>query len=216
MGNTSAYSVVTAATTELIAKADSIVLLCTGSNCNVSNSTTEKIKQQLSILSQSQASNTLKILTIPISSVVGNNIFNGFLDLGAAVSSTYSYQCGASITSNLCVYNGNAVVIARNNLIQLIEDPINKSINNIINLSIIFGIVVILLFLFLIFLVVGTIEFIAEGILRRNKTVKTVKTIPEEKNIPQVKPDEIPQVKTILQPEVNNETNSEILPIKIN
>lgn len=175
VSQTTAATIVTAATTDLIAKADSIVVVCVGAGCNTNPATTLKIKEELSSLARRQAHLILKGLGVRQSSVIGFQIETGYLALAAAVSATYSYQCGAStVTSNSCTFNGSNVVLARHNLQALLNRAIGVDLNRIIVSSLLLIGALIFVALFLIFMIVGTVEFVLEAGLRRNKTVTKI------------------------------------------
>jgi hypothetical protein len=184
LSQTSAATIVRLATNDLIAKADSIVAVCLGPSCNVSPATTLKIKQDLSTLAQSQANLTLRGLGLNQSTVIAFQIKRGYLELGAAVAATYSYQCGASIVSgNSCTFNGSNVVAARHNLEGLLNQAIGVDINRIIVISLMAAAAIIFVALFLIFVIVGSVEFVLEAGLRRNKTVTQIQPLEPVPNI---------------------------------
>lgn len=159
MSNGTVTNIVTADTNQLIDLANSIIQQCNYPNCSISPATQTKITQSLSTLSQHQATTTLNSFAIPISSVPGRNIFNGYLDLGSAVSSTYLYQCGSTtINSTTCVNNASNVKIAQRNLEELLTEPVTNEGNYLIGLSILASLAVITIMLFLIFLILGIFE----------------------------------------------------------
>lgn len=163
IGNDTASAIVTTDTIELINQADSIVSACTGTNCNFSQQTQTSIIQQLSSTAQAQANNTISLLAIPISSVSARNIYNGYLNLGAAVSFTYNYQCGATtVNSTSCVENAATVQAAQDNLASILVEPTTNFTNHVAILSILAVIGIIAVFLFFIFLIIGFFESFSE------------------------------------------------------
>ena len=169
-----AASIVTDATYALIAAADVIVFACLGPGCNTSPRVTLQIKEQLSSLSQDQARLTLTTFFVPLTTPISAQIYTGYLDLGAAVASSYSYQCGASTTTGgPCTFNSANVAAARANLETLIGTVITVDTSRVVTTSFLILGVIIFLILFIIFLSVGLIELLAEIALRRNKTVTT-------------------------------------------
>jgi hypothetical protein len=146
-------------TTALISQANIIVQACTGTNCNVSQETRRAITEKLSILAQEQSDTTLFLLGIPKSSVIGRNIYESYLNLGAAVSSVYNFQCGNNVTNSYtCVPNSNNVKLAQDSLQTLISQPAQNEIHHITILSILMSIAIIALILFFVFLIIGMIE----------------------------------------------------------
>jgi hypothetical protein len=159
LGNATAVTIVNTDTLALIDRANTIVNACTGTNCNVSESTRREITQQLSTLSQQQTNATLTLLSIPSTSVLARNINDSYLNLSAAVSSVYNFQCGDNtMNATNCVTNASSVQVAQNNLESLLIQPATNETNHILVLSILFGITILTIFLFFIFLIVGMIE----------------------------------------------------------
>lgn len=154
-----AAAIVTTDTLQLIDKANSIVQSCTGGpGCNTSPQTRTSITQNLSKTAQDQANETLRILSVPPSSILERNIYNGYIDLAAAVSSVYNYQCGNNtITSVTCVTNASSVQNAQHNLQSLILQPAIDNTKHIISLSILLSVAIIALILFFVFLIIGLI-----------------------------------------------------------
>jgi len=155
-----AATIVNNDTLQLIYQANEIVQSCKGGlGCNFSPETKNSINDNLSQTAQSQSDNTLRLLSISSSSVLGRNIFNGYLDLAASISSVYIYQCGSTtINSTICVTNSSSVKFAQNNLVSLISQPYLDNINNIIVMSILLTISIISFTLFIIFLIIGFTE----------------------------------------------------------
>lgn len=146
---------------ELIEEANKIVRSCSGINCNFSTTTQTQISQSLSKTAQNRASGIIYDFSIPRNSVVARNIYDGYLNLGAAVSSTYSYQCGSTTANNVnCILNSDSVQTARNNLVLILTEPVTNNQDHIIILSIVLGISMIAFILFLIFLAIGLFEFV--------------------------------------------------------
>lgn len=162
LGESTASTIVTADTYALISLADEIVRDCKGVNCNTSLATQTAIKQQLSTLSQQLSSDTLYELSVPTSSTTGRKIYNAYLDLGSAVASVYSFQCGATtVNSTSCVSNADAVKTAQKNLRDLLVEPATNEVNHAISLSILAVIGLICLVLFIIFMIIGYVEYIS-------------------------------------------------------
>lgn len=145
-------------TFRLIAEADSIVRSCTGTNCNTSSATQTAITQQLSLLAQQQSTETQQLLSIPNNSVIGRDIYEGYLNLGAAVAAVYNFQCGANtVTSESCVTSSTTVQNAQQNLENILTVPAETESTHIIVLSVLFSLIFIFSFLFFIFLLIGLI-----------------------------------------------------------
>ena len=164
IGYQAAATIVHTDTLAMIFQADNIVRACTGTNCNVSPSTRTTITQQLSMLAQDQATATLFLLSIPSSSVLGRNIYEAYLDLGAAVASVYNFQCGdVTVNSTNCVTNASSVQTAQSNLQNLLITPAINETNHILILSILFSITIITSILFFIFLIIGLFQRMFES-----------------------------------------------------
>ena len=155
-----AATIVNNDTLQLIYQANEIVQSCKGGiGCNFSSETKKLIEKNLSQTAQQQSYNTLRLLSISTLSVLGRNIHNGYIDLAAAVSSVYIYQCGSTtINSTTCVTNSSSVKISQNNLESLISQPYIDNTNNIIIMSILLTISIISFTLFIIFLIIGFTE----------------------------------------------------------
>lgn len=163
IGSETAKTIVNTDTLTLIERANIIVIGCTGTNCNVSDSTRRIIKQELSTLSQEQSNATLTLLSLTPSSTLSRNINDAYINLGAAVSSVYNFQCGnITVNATNCVTNASSVQIAQNNLESLLVQPATNEINHIVVLSILFIVAMIAFLLFFIFLLIGLIEGIIE------------------------------------------------------
>ena len=159
IGNSAASAIVEADTLQLISQADSIVQSCVGGpGCNTSPQTRALIKQTLSETAQADARETLRLLSVPASSVTGRNIYDGYIALAASVSSVYNYQCGDDTTkSTSCVTNSTSVQTAQDNLQSLISQPSIDNTKHIIVLSILLSIAVIAFILFFVFFVIGLV-----------------------------------------------------------
>src|SRR5579871_2909879 len=163
IGNDTASAIVTTDTVELINQANSIVMGCSGTNCNTSSQTQNSIIQQLSTMAQSQANYTINILNIPVTSPAARNIYNNYINLGAAVAFTYNYQCGATtLNSTNCVENATTVQLAQDSLANALVEPTTNFTNHVTILSILAIIGVIALFIFFIFIIVGIVESLFE------------------------------------------------------
>lgn len=159
LGTDTASAIVDTDTLALIAQADVIVRNCSGPNCNVTTSTRQAITQQLSELSQQQARGTLTILAVPTSSVLGRQITEAYINLGAAVSSVYNFQCGTTtVNSTTCVTNAAAVQSAQNTLESLLVQPAANEANHVVVLSILAVVGIVAFLLFFIFLLIGLVE----------------------------------------------------------
>ncbi|CAH6420052.1 Hypothetical protein HVR_LOCUS1083 [uncultured virus] len=175
IGTSTANTIVDTDTLELVSEADNIVRSCSGTNCNFSSATQTQITQKLSTTAQEQADATLLLFSIPNNSVVGRNIYNGYLNLGSAVSSTYNYQCGATTVNSVnCVTSASSVQAAQNNLQSLLTEPAINNTNHIIILSILFGIAVIAFILFFVFLIIGLFEFLVKAPFEGAKYMQTI------------------------------------------
>jgi len=173
VGNDTTTTIVTSDTMELINQADSIVKSCTGVNCNTSPATRQSITQKLSSTAQAQANSVMSAFSIATSSVVGRNIFNGYIDLAAAVSSTYNYQCGTTTVNSVnCVTSADSVQTAQNNLESLLLEPITNDSAHIIILSILIVIGIISFILFLVFMLVWLVRITSPP------TLVTINTVP--------------------------------------
>jgi hypothetical protein len=159
IGNNTASTIVNTDTLQLISKANEIIESCkNNSNCQIPSDTSNVITKSLSETAQAQASNTLRTLSIPTSSILGRNIFNRYLDLAAAVSSTYINQCGSTIVNSIpCVTNSTSVQNAQDNLRSSLSQPATDDTTNIIVMSILLSIAVVAFILFMVFLMIGLI-----------------------------------------------------------
>jgi len=159
IGNTTAAAIVDTDTLQLIYQANSIVQSCTGGpGCNTSPETRTSITQQLSKTAQDEANDTLRVLSLPSCSVLGRNIYNGYIDLAAAIASVYNYQCGnTTVNSTACVTNATSVQTAQDNLQSLISQPATDNTKHIIVLSILLCIAVIAFILFFVFFIIGLV-----------------------------------------------------------
>lgn len=159
IGTDTATSIVQTDTLLLISEADSIVRACTGTNCNTSSDTQVAITEQLSALAQEQAAATQRFLSIPTSSVVGRNVYEAYLNLGAAVAATYNFQCGANTTSSTsCVTTSSTVQIAQTELETVLLQPAQSNGSHVLILSLLAALVVLSFFLFFAFFSVGVFE----------------------------------------------------------
>lgn len=148
-------------TKDLITNSDNIVRNCSGTNCNTSVETRNKIISSNSTLAQKQAYETLNTFSIPNNSVLGQQVFNNYLDLGSAVSTSYVFQCGSTtINSTSCVNNSQSVQNAQNNLRNILNEPATNNINHLIILSIIWTLGIIFSILFLVFFIIGLFEWL--------------------------------------------------------
>lgn len=158
-----ATTIVTNDTSALVSQADNIVRGCTGLNCNTSIATRTSITQNSSRLAQEQSRSTLSALGIPSSSTLGRQIYEGYLELGAAVASVYNFQCGNSTVNSLtCVSNASSVQTAQINLVSLLSEPISNDINHITALSILSTITLIAFIVFFIFFMISIAESLEE------------------------------------------------------
>ena len=158
LGNINAREIVNTNTSQLINQADYIVRSCKGPNCNTSRHTRTLITETLSKTAQSQAHETLRLLSISSSSVTGREIYNGYIQLASSVSSVYNYQCGnTTLNSTKCVSDSSSVQISQDNLHSLISPPSTNNLENIIVLSILLAIAVSSFILFLVFLIIAMI-----------------------------------------------------------
>jgi hypothetical protein len=159
-GNDTATNIVNNDTLSLINQADNIVKSCYGKkSCNVSLATRREITEQLSTLAQKQSEDTIFLLSVPVSSVRGREIYESYLLLASAVSSVYNFQCGDNtVNSDICVSNASSVIAAKNNLQLLLIEPVTNEINHIIILSILACTGLILFLLFFIFFIIGLFE----------------------------------------------------------
>lgn len=163
IGSDTAAAIVQTDTIALINKADDIVRACTGTNCNTSSATRTAITEQLSTLAQNQAASTQRFLSVPSNSVVGRNIYEGYLNLGAAVASVYNFQCGNSTVNSLtCVTNATSVRNAQVNLEAVLLQPAQNEGSHIVVLSFLITLVLFAFFLFFIFFSIGLIGSIVE------------------------------------------------------
>jgi hypothetical protein len=202
MSNDTVDSIVTSDTNQMIDLANSIILQCNFPNCNISPVTRTKITQSLSTLSQQQATITLNSYAIPTSSVTGRNIFDAYLDLSSAVSSTYIYQCGSNpSTSNTCVNNASNVQNAQENLKTLLNQPVTNQSNYLVGLSLLASVAVVTLMLFLIFMILG----ISESINSTSDKV-TIKSCKASTTVQELKPTipvaNVPESQPVSEPEI--------------
>lgn len=203
--------IVTSDTNQLIDSANSIILQCNFPGCTTSPITHTKINQSLSTLSQLQAQTTLNSFAIPTSSITGRNIFNAYLDLGAAVSSTYIYQCGSIPNkSTTCVNNASNVKTSQQTLKSLLIEPVTNESNYLVGLSVLASVAVITLMLFLIFMILGLAE-----------SMNSVDVIPQNKSSKNRRPSKIIPVSNIASsepdiptPNLPSETE-ELVPIPV-
>lgn len=171
--NQTATSMVRADTLALIDKANDIVRNCSGVNCNLSRTTRASIMQELSKLAQRQSNLALVSLSILPSSILGRNIYDAYLRLGFAVSSTYNYKCKDDVTTGQkCVTSSPYVREVQSDLEDLLRWPIADRTDRAIVLSILLSVGMLALLLFLAFFIIG---------LSRD----------EVKNIPKIYPDPI-------------------------
>ena len=159
IGNSAASAIVDADTLQLISQADSIVQSCVGGpGCNTSPQTRTLIKETLSKTAQTDANETMRLLSIPTSSVTGRNIYDGYIALAASVSSVYNYQCGDDTTKSAsCVTNSTSVQNAQDNLQSLISQPSIDNTKHVIALSILLSIAIIAFILFFVFFIIGLV-----------------------------------------------------------
>jgi len=181
LGTDTATTIVETDTATLIVQADNIVKGCTGTNCNTSDTIRTSITQNSSILAQNQATATLVLLSIPTSSVLGRQIYEAYLNLGAAVASVYNFQCGDNTTtSSTCVPNASSVKDAQNSLQSLLVQPATNQANHIIVLSILLAIGIIAFILFFIFLIIGLFEKLFEAPVEGAKYAARLEAIQEQ------------------------------------
>jgi len=157
-------------TNALISRADSIVNSCTGPNCNTSSATRNKITQELSLLSQEQANTLLKSLTIPPSAEIARAILFAYIELGASVSSVYSFQCGDNPTISMtCVSNATSVKQAQKQLDTVIQEPVANGVNHFAVISILIVIASIAFLFFVFFFLFGLLD---SALKPKNQTIK--------------------------------------------
>ena len=177
IGNTTAAAIVDTDTLQLITQANFIVQSCIGGpGCNTTPETRTSITENLSKTAQEEANETLRLLSIPPSSVLGRNIYNGYIDLAAAVASVYNYQCGNNtVNSTACVTNATSVQTAQDNLQSLIEQPAIDNTKHIIILSILLCIGIIAFILFFVFLIIGLVGTITVAPVPATEYMKSIR-----------------------------------------
>ena len=112
----------------LINEANRVVSECTGTGCNVSETTRTEIRKRVSTASQEISVITLEFLRISPGSAVSKEINRAYLELGEAVSATYNFQCGATTSSAACVNASSSVTSSQNKLISLLDQPLKGEV----------------------------------------------------------------------------------------
>ena len=164
MGNVTVSGLVTAATAELIAKANEVVSNCTGPNCNTSPGTQAQVRVQLAELSASQAQSAANVLGVDLSSATGRAIYDSYTKLGNTVAATYNYQCGDNVsTSFTCVSNAQSVHDAQNQLEALLVSPAGAAAGRTVIISTIAVVAVLAIFAYLIFFIIGLVASATEA-----------------------------------------------------
>lgn len=159
IGTDTATAIVQTDTLSLINKANSIVTACTGTNCNTSVTTRSTITRELSTLSQSQSTSTQQLLSIPPNSIIGRNIYESYLNLGATVAAVYNFQCGNTIqTNSTCVIDSTAVKTAQANLEALLIEPSQTAGSHALIIGMLAVLVFLFAVLFFIFFTIGLFE----------------------------------------------------------
>lgn len=146
-------------TNQLINLANIIVEQCQGDNCNTSFRVQSRIFRSLSLLSQEQGKDINNRLGLNISSNSGNLIYENYINLGSTIANVYNYQCGSTTSNNDCVKNSSAVMSAQKKLFNVLLEPAENRINNFITLTILFFLGSLFFLLFIIYFLVGIIEF---------------------------------------------------------
>jgi hypothetical protein len=199
IGNDTAATIVETDTLALIARADNIVKNCTGTNCNVSDVTRTSITQNLSKLAQEQSMATLILLSISTSSIIGREIYEAYLNLGAAVASVYNFQCGNNVNNTTCVTNATSVKTAQNNLENLLVQPATNEANHIVVVSILLIIGIIAFILFFIFLIIGLFETMFEASAAGAAYASQLQTQEQPTTIQLVQPVQPVQIQPVVQ-----------------
>jgi hypothetical protein len=145
-------------TSSLIEEANKISSSCTGTNCNVSKEINSKIYQDLSILSQKEASIACDRLRIPKELTICRDVFDGFLKLSFAVSSVYSYQCGSTGVASNCINSSSTVNSAQKNLVDILNPIFEIENSHITSIIVLLFIGIISFSFFLLFAMIGLIE----------------------------------------------------------
>jgi len=181
IGNSTAEVIVDTGTLRLINEANLIVKSCTGGpECNTSIQTRNLIKENLSKTAQEEAINTLKILSVPPSSVLGRNIYNGYIELAANVSAVYIHQCGSStVNATACVTNASSVQSAQTKLRSLLVQPATDEAKHIIVLSILLSIGIIAFIIFIVFFIIGIVGALSITPVAGAKYMKNIEYKPE-------------------------------------
>lgn len=145
-------------TRTMVAHANKIILGCIGPKCNVSAITRMQIQKELGWLGHQQATYTLKLLGIPTHSILGRNIYESYDKLSAVVSATYSYRCNNTVDNGECVTNNPNVIIAQDEIVQLISEPIENNTNNIIIITMLVSLASLAFLCFFVFLMFGLVS----------------------------------------------------------
>ena len=110
-------------------------------------------------MAQSQAKIFLGEFKVPQSSVLGRQIWDGYLNLGAAVAAVYNYECGDLIPNSFsCTNDKIAVVKAQLNLETLMTPIIQNNVTTILVIAILWILFGISILCFMVFLFFGIIE----------------------------------------------------------
>lgn len=185
LGNNAASTLVDIDTLGLISEADNVVNNCTGSNCNISEATRTTITHRLSELAQTQANATLLIFFIPSSSTLGRQIYEAYLNLGAAVSSVYNFQCGNSTVNSIsCVNNATSVQTAKKKLQSLLIRPADNEIRHIVITAILAIVGIVAFIMFFIFLIIGLFQKMLEAPEAGARYMQHIQNITNTPNIP--------------------------------
>lgn len=205
INNNISSTIVKLDTEALITQADNIVKTCTGTNCNISTSTRLSITQNSSFLAQEQFEETIRFLSISRSSVLGRQIYEAYINLGAAVASVYNFQCGNNtVTSSTCVPNAISVITAQNELQSLLLTPITNNTKHVAVLTLISFLIFISISLFFLFLILGLFEYLIEVVVeeRVERTLQVQPVQPAQVQPVQVQPIQQPsQEQPIPQPQ---------------
>jgi hypothetical protein len=189
IGINTAVGIVSTDTVVLIDEANNIVKACSGPNCNVAPSTRDAITKRLASVATEQANYAVFLFSIPVSSILARNIHQSYLELAAAVSSVYSFQCGDdTVKGGDCTINSSAVTTAQNNLVNTMSQPATVEINHMIVLSILAIIGLISIFLFFVFMLIGLLERANESTVTIADRNSYIQTLPETRTSSSVFP----------------------------
>jgi hypothetical protein len=157
LASSTAQQIVRNDTATLISEADTVTSSCTGLNCNVSPANRAAVTSKLSQVAQQQAADTIYLLSVPTTSILARNIFDGYLQLAAAVSGSYNYQCGNLVDSK-CTAAASPVHDAQFALEIILTDPAANELSHLTVLSVIAAMMAIFAILFFVFVLIGVAQ----------------------------------------------------------